>query len=283
MKTTRFVTLKNYFAIITAIIFMFFGFGFSTKSYPPHPKNPQELVLRAEFYTSYPASSPERKSNIALAVSKINGYFLEVGGVFSFNKVVGDRTLDSGFKNAKIIVNGRFTDGVGGGICQVSTTLYNAVLLSGLKIIEYHPHSLVVSYIAPSFDAMVNSGGADLKFQNTTDNPIVICATANGSVLKISVLGEPMQEKYFRQSVVTETISAPDTEIIVDEKGEYPEILNGERKVFCYGKEGLKSLGYLIKHKNGKLVSVTQIRKDTYKPMRGLIVEGRALEIPEKN
>ena len=201
---------------------------------------------------------------------------VDVNGEFSFNRVVGARTEKRGYKTAKIISDGKFTDGVGGGVCQVSTTLYNAVLLAGLKITEYHPHSLSVSYVAPSFDAMVNSGSADLRFINTTNNPIIVYAFADGERLTIKIVGEPATEKYIRQSTVIGHIPAPDPEIVLDEKGEFPDLYQGETMVLSYGKDGLKSEGHLVVVKDGKTVSVKKIRSDTYKPLRGVVVEGKA-------
>lgn len=248
---------------------------------PFYGLNPQELTLRARFYTSYPSSTEERKHNISLATDSIDGTIVDVGGEFSFNYTVGVRTEQRGYKTAKIIVGGKFTDGIGGGVCQVSTTLYNAALLAGLEVLEYHPHSLPVSYIAPSFDAMVNSYSADLKFKNNTDNPVIIFARADGATLTVEIFGEPMQVKYSRQSRITDYIPAPNPEVVFDEAGEYPELYEGESRVISYGKQGYKSEGYLIVTKNGKPCSVTKIRSDTYKPLCGLVVKGKAIRPTE--
>ncbi|MBR5191948.1 MAG: VanW family protein [Clostridia bacterium] len=250
---------------------------------PFYNLQPCKLTLRAKFFTSYTTSIEERKCNIKLATKSINGTILDVGEEFSFNKVVGARTEKRGYKTAKIIVGGKFTDGVGGGVCQVSTTLYNAVLLSGLKVTEYHPHTLPVSYVAPSFDAMVNSYTADLKFVNTTQNPIIIMATADGSNLTFFIYGEPMQSKFIRESVVVERTPKPLPEIIVDEKQEYKELFKGEEKIIQYGKEGIKSQGKLIEIVNGKKVSVKTIRKDTYLGMQDIIVIGTKEKVEEEN
>lgn len=245
-------------------------------SFPFYALSPKELCVRSEFYTSYPSSTEERKSNIKLAAKSINNYLLDVGAEFSFNNVVGARTEARGYKKAKIIVGGRFTDGVGGGVCQVSTTLYNAVLLAGLKITEYHSHSLPVSYIAPSFDAMVNSGSADLRFVNNTKNPIILNACADDSVIKITVTGERLEGKYHRESVVIGTIPAPKEEFTLDTDLKFPNLYKGEELVISYSKEGLKSEGYLVYMVNGKKKSVKKIRTDTYNAMRGLVILGNA-------
>lgn len=243
---------------------------------PFYDLQPKEIVLRADFSTRYDASSEERKNNVAVAAKSLNNCFLDVGGEFSFNRTVGRRTLSRGYKPAKIIVNGEFVDGVGGGVCQVSTTLYNAALLAGLKITEVHPHSLSVKYVAASFDAMVNSGSADLRFINTTKNPIIIKTFADGKVLKIEIYGEPMKERFLRKSEKLTEIAAPEEEIISDVGGLYPDLYEGEKRIIRYSKSGVKTRGSLIKIVNDKAVETRVIRTDTYKPVRGLIVIGTA-------
>ncbi len=244
-------------------------------SMPFYGLKPKDIVLRSEFYTTYSSSNEERKHNIYLASTSLNNTLVDVGGEFSFNKTVGERTLKRGYKKAKIIFNGNFIEGVGGGVCQVSTTLYNALLLSGLKITEYHPHSLAVSYVAPSFDAMVNSGTSDLRFVNNTDNPIIIKTVADGKRLTVQIYGEENQFTYERLSITTEEILAPKEKIVIDEKGEYPELLEGEKKTITYSKNGLKSTAYIIKKQNGKTVKIIKLRDDKYNPITGLIVIGK--------
>lgn len=243
---------------------------------PFYDLQPKSIVKISSFYTTYSSSSEERKWNISLASKTLNNTLVDVNGEFSFNKTVGERTERRGYKTSKIIFQGEFIDGVGGGVCQVSTTLYNAVLLAGLKITECHPHSLPVSYVAPSFDAMVNSGSADLKFINDTHNPIIIKAFADGDKLRMEIYGQPLTVKYTRQSVVTGEISAPIEQEVIDEKGEYPTLYQGERMFLRYSKVGLTSQGFLIATKNGKVISTKKIREDKYNAQRGLVVIGTA-------
>ena len=258
----------------------------SSAQMPFYNLNPKELVVRSSFFTTYGNSSKERKTNIALACKALNNTFVDVGAEFSFNRRVGKRTAERGYKTAKIIVNGKFTEGVGGGVCQVSTTLYNALLLADLKITEFHPHSLPVSYVAPSFDAMVNSGSADLRFINNTKNPIIINAYADGERLKIVVTGQSLDYKVLRESQVTGIVEAPKEQEIYDEKGEFPALYEGESKVISYSKQGIKSQAKIIRVKGEKVVSSRIIRKDTYKAIQGLIVKGKAKkpqEIEQEN
>ncbi len=266
------ITLTLTLVVINASIYP------AKASMPFYALSPKNIVLRSKFYTSYSHSSKERKNNIKLASNAIDKTFIDVGGEFSFNKTVGARTTERGYKTSKIIVSGEFIDGVGGGVCQVSTTLYNAVLLAGLDIVEYHPHSLPVSYVSPSFDAMVSYNFADLRFINNTSNPIILHTITTDNTLTVEIYGEPNEYCYIRQSKTLEDIPAPKEQEILDEKGEYPELFIGQKKVVRYSKSGLKSQGYLSKLKDGKIVSTKKIRTDTYQAIRGLIVLGT---IPE--
>lgn len=285
--TRKFLPFFNF--IISVLLLTAFSLSVnsllaSAKSRMPfYDLKPQNLVLRSEFYTTFSSSIPERKRNIKRASIAINKVFVDVGGEFSFNRTVGPRTIEKGYENSKIIVNGQFVDGVGGGVCQVSTTLYNAVLLAGLKITEYHPHSLPVSYVSPSFDAMVSYGGSDLRFINDTHNPIIIYSYATDDLIRIEIYGEPNDARYIRQSVIVGEIPAPAEEEFFDANGDYPEILLGEKKVIRYSKSGLKSQGYLLKVVNGVTVDTKKIRTDIYNAVKGLIVYGSTPPIQEPN
>ena len=281
----KFITLKIIFLsilVLLALVVSSLGWVMTAFAMPFYDLNPQEHVLRAEFDTDYSKSSPERKHNIALAAKALDKTFIDVYGEFSFNRTVGARTEKRGYKSAKIIVKGEFVDGVGGGVCQVSTTLYNAAIRAGLKVTEVHGHSLAVSYVKPSCDAMVNSGSADLRFINETHNPIVIRTAADGKTLKVKIYGEPMKEKYELKSVIKREI-LPEYTVYTDEQGEYPDLFSGERKVLNGGKKGYVSEGRLVKKLNGKTLSDVLIRRDTYLSVNGLIVEGTAIRTPDDN
>ena len=230
--------------------------------------------LRASFSTYYGSSTSERKHNIALAAKQISGESVESGGVLSFNQSVGPRTEANGFLNAKIISEGKFVDGVGGGVCQVSTTLYNAALLAGLRITEYHPHSLSVSYVKPSRDAMVNGSGADLKIENTSGGRIFIAAYADGENIRFDIYGKEPEFKYEIVSNVLEEISPPDPEIITEQNEEYGGLKEGETLIIENEKVGIISESYLIKKSGGQVISKIRLRKDNYKAVRGKIVVG---------
>lgn len=266
------------YMLLCAIITLCSVISHKANAMPFYNLKPEMPTLRAVFYTTYSASSAERKSNIALASKALNNTLVDVGAEFSFNRTVGERTAKRGYKTAKIIVGGEFVDGVGGGVCQVSTTLYNALLLAGLKITEFHPHSLPVSYVNPSFDAMVNSGSADLKFINDTFNPIIIKTRADGNKLVIEIFGERKDFSVERVSVVTERIPCEQDLITYDDKGEYPDLYEGEFRYLRYGKAGYKSEGYIVVKKNGKTIFNRKIRSDKYSATRGHVVYGRAIK-----
>ena len=229
----------------------------------------KQTVLRAEFTTYFPYSTEERKSNIRLASSKINGVKIQNNGEFSFNQTVGARTEENGFKTAKIILDGSYIDGVGGGVCQVSTTLYNCAILSGLKITEHHSHSLQVGYVEPSFDAMVNSGTSDLKFLNATGNDVYISSYADNEKITFKIYGVKQNESYERVSIVTNTISPEEILEVEDETLPF-----GERVITENPKNGLESEGYLIKYVDGVRVKTYKLRKDKYKAVRGKVLVG---------
>lgn len=212
------------------------------------------------FTTYFDADNTDRSGNIRLAAEKINGSAIESGATFSFNGTVGARTEDNGFKPAKIIEDGKFVLGFGGGVCQVSTTLYNAAVLSGLEIEEYHPHSLQVGYVAPSRDAMVSGSYFDLKFKNNRLTPIYVRVNCGLGSITCTIYGQSDGYKYSFKSQVTNTVPRPQAVIVEGD----------EDKFLTYGREGTESEGYLIKSgKDGE--TCTLIRKDKYRAVADVI------------
>lgn len=227
----------------------------------------QSTYRRSLFSTVYPYSSSERKSNIELCANLIGGVMLMPYEVFSFNNVVGERTEERGFKSAKVIEKGKFVDGIGGGVCQVSTTVYNAALLAGLKVLERHNHSMLVSYVEPSFDAMVSQDYADLKFINDTGGIVFVTAYAKNDEIFVSVYGRKSEYSYNRISVVKEEILSGEPERVFSN-----EVSLGEEKFAVYPKNGAVSEGYLEKVKNGVVISKMHLSVDKYSPLKGLIL-----------
>lgn len=209
------------------------------------------------FTTYFDGSNTDRAHNIRLAAEKINGRVLDNGESFSFNGEVGARTAERGFKRAKIIERGEFVEGIGGGVCQVSTTLFNAAVLSGCKITEYHAHSLAVSYVPPSFDAMVSGNYFDLKFVNTTGYTLYIRAVTGKNYITFNIYGRGDGAEYSYSSKVTGTIGAP-----VE--------TTDDMSLVKEGKDGVTSEGYLTVTRNGVTESVLY-RRDKYMPVKRVV------------
>lgn len=143
----------------------------------------------ASYSTYYGSSTSNRAANVARSANLINGKILAPGEVFSFNETVGPRTTKNGFYTATEYANGKSVEGIGGGTCQVSTTLYSAVLYADLNIVSRTNHMMSIGYAPLGQDATVAYGSVDFKFKNSTDYPIKIQTSANGSKLTISIVG----------------------------------------------------------------------------------------------
>jgi len=158
-----------------------------------YPRIDSELLseirekLIGHYVTYYNASNKNRAHNIALAAKSINNTVVFPGELFSFNRVVGQRTAERGYLRASIIVKGEFSEGIGGGICQVSSTLYNATDKAGLKIVQRYSHSRSVPYVPPGRDATVSWGGPDFAFKNQYNQPILIRAYAMHGKMQVSL------------------------------------------------------------------------------------------------
>ena len=154
---------------------------------------PDEL---SRFVTYYDARNYNRTTNLVLAANKINGTVLMPGEIFSYNQVVGERSIAAGYKEAPIYVSGRVEDGLGGGICQITTTLYNAVVYANLEVVERTNHQFVPSYVGAGRDATVVYGAIDFKFKNTREYPIKIVCSVSGGVATFQILGLKTNNEY---------------------------------------------------------------------------------------
>lgn len=152
----------------------------------------RQTALVATFSTPY-AEVSNRVHNLRLACRALNGVVLSAGAEFSFNATVGERTQERGYLPAKVIADGEYTEGVGGGVCQVSSTLYNAAMVAGLVQLEARRHSRAVHYVAPSRDAMV-SGWSDMRFRNPYPYPVCIFAHAQEGRVTVRIYGEKPAE-----------------------------------------------------------------------------------------
>ena len=224
----------------------------------------------ATFTTRYDVSDVDRTTNLRLACQKINGTVLLAGETFSYNDVVGARTVAAGYKNAKIYEAGQVVDGLGGGICQISSTLYNAALLANLEIVERRNHQFVTSYVPAGRDATVVYGSTDFKFKNTRQYPIRIVATANAGIATISIYGIKEENEYtFKFSTKTVSTIPYSTQYIDDST-----LPQGTEVVKQKGANGLITETYITKLLNGKTISTELLSRDTYSAMTRIIRRG---------
>lgn len=151
--------------------------------YDPFPN------IISSYSTSYYASNAARTTNLRLAASKINGVVVMPGETFSYNRVVGKRTVAAGYKEAAIYSNGQVVDGLGGGICQISSTLYNAAVAADMEIMQRRNHQFVPSYVKAGYDATVVWGSTDFQFLNRRSYPVKIEASVSGGIAKITIHG----------------------------------------------------------------------------------------------
>ncbi len=222
----------------------------------------------ATFTTRYDVSSTDRTTNLVIACQKINGKVVLAGETFSYNKALGARTASAGYKNAKVYENGEVVDGIGGGICQISSTLYNTVLMSDLEIVERRNHQFVTSYLPAGRDATVVYGMTDFKFKNTRQYPIRIVASAQNGIATVSIYGIK-EEKEYTFSFNTKTIaSIPFTTKYVDDN----TLPVGKEKVKQKGANGLKTETYITKMLDGKVISTKLLSRDTYDAMSRIVL-----------
>ena len=194
--------------------------------------------MLSTYSTRYSTSDRDRTTNLQLAASKINGTVLMPGETFSYNQVVGERTIAAGYKEAPIYVSGEVVDGLGGGICQITSTLYNAVLYANLEIVERSNHQFVPSYVKASRDATVVYGSIDFKFKNNRDYPIKLVCSVSGGIAKFDIYGLRTDNEY-------------DVEI--------SSYVTGSTANSTY------SEAYRILKQNGQVVSTELLSKDVYK------------------
>lgn len=194
--------------------------------------------LLSQYSTSYSTKNQKRTTNLRLAANKINGTVLMPGETFSYNKVVGERTIAAGYQEAPIYVSGKVVDGLGGGICQITTTLYNAVVYANLEIVERSNHQFVPSYAPASRDATVVYGSIDFKFKNKRNYPIkILCSVQNG-IANFQIYGLKTDNDY--EVVISNRVTGTTSNAIYSE-------------------------AYKILKQNGQVVSSTLLSQDVYK------------------
>ena len=222
------------------------------------------------FSTTYNTSNQNRITNLKLASEKIDGTIILPGETFSYNKVVGERTIAKGYKEAAVYAGGKVVDGIGGGICQLSSTLYNSVLYANLEITSRSNHRFLTSYVTAGRDATVSWGTIDFCFKNTRSYPIKITSEVKNGVVTTSIYGIKEEKEYevVIESKVTEVIPYS-TKYVKDST-----LKEDEEEIVQYGANGAKSETYKIVKYNGMVVSREQISSDIYSPLERIVKRG---------
>ncbi|MBC8589189.1 VanW family protein [Paratissierella segnis] len=214
-----------------------------------------------EFSTSFKGSSGGRIHNIKLSAQSLNNLLIMPGQEISYNKTTGPRQAQSGYKEAPVILNGELTPGMGGGVCQTSTTLYNALLLADLTIVERHPHSIAAAYVPRGQDGAVASGYLDLRFKNDFDFPVYISTKSVGDRVYIYIYGDTKVKDYTVkiEPELVETIPY-ETKEVFD-----PNAEPGSRILVQEGRNGYKVRTFKSIIKDGKVIDRKQITFDYYR------------------
>lgn len=223
--------------------------------------------LIASFSTNFSTANGNRTTNIKLATAKINGVVLLPGQEFSYNQVVGKRTIAAGYKEAAVYVNGKVENGIGGGICQVSSTLYNTVLRSNLEIVKRYNHRFATGYVKLSTDATVSWGGPDFVFKNSRKYPIKIVAKVTGGTIRVDIYGCKEEVEYDVQ-IISETLQTIPTKVVYRTNSSLP---TGTKKTVQKGHAGYKSRAYRVLKLNGNVVSKQLLSTDTYAQLETII------------
>lgn len=222
------------------------------------------------YTTLYDASNKNRDNNVNLASEKINGTIIYPGETFSYNQIVGKRTIEAGYKEAGAYAGGEVVQEIGGGICQVSSTLYNAVLYANLEIVERYNHYFETSYVDPGRDATVSWGSLDFQFKNNRDYAIEIEAKARNGVCEISIKGIKQDDDY-------EVVIQPQITSIIKKTEKYENdssLEKGVTEVKQEGHDGCTSETHKILKQNGTTISDEIISQDYYHALEKIIKKG---------
>lgn len=222
----------------------------------------------ASYKTNFNPSDSGKVHNMALASKSINGVILQPGEEFDYHKIVGPARKSRGYVSGKAFSKGEIIDEVGGGICQTSSTLYNTALLAGMNITERHKHGLPVSYVPLGRDATLWYGSLNFKFKNTSKHSVYIEVVMGKSTYEVNMYGTKPEYDYYIESEMLEKVS-PAVEEIKDSG-----LAAGETRVESAGSYGYRSVAYLIKKKDGKVISRDELSRDNYKALKRVIHVG---------
>ena len=224
--------------------------------------------------SSYVNGTPSRLGNIRIAAKHINGTLLKPGDIFSYNEIVGPREEDGGYREAPILIRGKHDTGIAGGICQTSGTLFNAVLHSGLKIVQREHHSTPIGYLPIGLDATVAYGSIDFKFQNDTGAPVYVAATLNGRELTFTLFGKEVPGRHV--ALVRGAFSRTGPSYVTETDRSKPV---GYRHVVEGGSGGCHVTWYRIIKVDGKVVH-RDVISSRYSPHPGVVLVGAGAPRP---
>ena len=225
----------------------------------------RENFQKLGTYTTTTTANKDRNENVRLAAAALNGKIIQPGEEFSFNLTTGNRTTDKGYRPAGAYVNGVLVEEPGGGVCQVSSTLYNAVVFSGLKTTERHAHSYEPSYVTPGEDAMVSydgHSGPDMKFVNNSKTAVGIKTSFSDRKLTISIYGNPILEEGVTLSMKSEKVKELDPP--APTYAEDPTLQPGVEVEAKAATPGSRWVTNLITKKNGEVISDEFFHNSTY-------------------
>lgn len=233
-------------------------------------------TLLSSFTTSFNRGKRGRTHNLTLGARAIDGIVLKPRQVFSVNNTVGPRLEGRGFQIAQVYIKGKLEDGIGGGVCQVSSTLFNAVLLAGLAVRERSPHSQLVPYVSPGRDATVAYGLRDFRFENSNASPVGIVARVKGSRLTIQICGAAADKKEVKVYTGVVKRMPAGSKTVVDDS--LPE---GKKQLVEKGARGLEVVLYRkITMPDGQ--EEVETMRSRYVPQRAIIAVGpTAQALPE--
>lgn len=231
------------------------------------------------YSTSYASSSSNRRKNVQNGASRINGTVLYPGEEFSAAKAMGPFEESTGYALAGSYLNGKTVESFGGGVCQVSTTLYDALLLSELEITQRYNHSMTVSYVKPSMDAAISGTSKDLRFKNNTDAPIYIEANASGGRLTFNIWGHETRPKNRTIEYVSEVVETiqPGNDVITED----PTLPSTYRKVESSAHQGCRANLYKVVYVDGVQQSKEKINSSYYSAAPNYITVGTKVEEPK--
>ena len=238
----------------------------------------EQNTLLASF-TTETTSSTSRNTNIRLCAEAFNGYVVAPGEVFSLNTLTGPRTTDKGYKPAGAIQNGIMVQEPGGGVCQVSTTLFNAVVRAGMEIVERHGHSWPSDYVKIGMDAAIDYPAKDFQFKNVSDAPIYLVSTFEDRQLTVEVYGKPVVEEGVTidlRSTTDSTIRRGEDTMVYD-----PSLAPGTTETVRRGRDGKKSTTYIQYIKDGEVIEEKVLFTTTYPAIRAIINYGPAIVYEE--